>query len=135
DRKEGGRRWAQTRKRHQVVAQPARTRERRWRADRRDVEGRPWPLRQARERGDMLILVELAVRTDVLAFEERADLLDAFLEARDALIHRDAEVAELVWQESARQADVEASTACRIEHCGPARGRQRRSKNAQNRPQ
>src|SRR5262249_11275346 len=109
-------RCAHTGNRHQVVAKPARTRERRWRADRRDVEGRPRPLRRARERSDMLILVVPAVRTDVLAFEERADLLDAFLEARDALIHRNAEVAELVWQESARKADVETFTAYRIEH-------------------
>jgi hypothetical protein len=60
--------------------------------------------------------VELAVQTDVLTFEEGADLLDAFLEACHALIHRDAEVTELVGQEGAGKAGVKPSTADRVEH-------------------
>ena len=53
--------------------------------------------------------METALDGDVLLFEQAAHRLDPFVEARAALVQADAEARELVRQERAREADLEAS--------------------------
>ena len=53
---------------------------------------------------------------DVLLREQELDLLEPFAKARHRLVRRDAEAAELVWQECARKAHVKPPAGDRIEH-------------------
>src|SRR2546422_7181913 len=73
-------------------------------------------LSRARERGHILEAVELALEGDGLLGPQPRDGLDTLLEARPALVHRDAERVELVGHERASEAGVEAAAADGVEH-------------------
>ena len=60
--------------------------------------------------------MEAALRGDVFLLQQAADLLEPFVEAGAALVHRDAEARELVRQERAREADLEAAAGDRVHH-------------------
>jgi hypothetical protein len=60
--------------------------------------------------------VKGAVVHHVLAFEQQHDLLDAFIEARAALVEAHAEALELVRQEGARKAKIQPAVTDRVDH-------------------
>ena len=60
--------------------------------------------------------MELAVVGGLLLRQQQLDLLEALAEARLRFIGRNAEAAELVQQERAREADVEPAAGNAVEH-------------------
>src|SRR6266446_5537437 len=71
---------------------------------------------RARQRRHLPEGMKAAMRGDVLFLKQTADLLDALVEAVAAFIHRDAEAGELVRQEGAREANLDAALGDRIDH-------------------
>jgi hypothetical protein len=65
--------------------------------------------------------VEAALRRDLVLLEQTADLLESFVEARAALVHRDAEAGKLVGQEGACEANLQAAPGDRVHHPDLAR--------------
>src|SRR5262249_56755547 len=57
------------------------------------------------QRGRVFETVEAAPRRDLVLLEQTADLLESFVEARAALVHRDAKAGKLVGQEGACEAN------------------------------
>ncbi len=104
------------RDRHHSVPRPSGVDERLRRAERGHPERRARSLRRARQRGDVLEAVEAPFDRDVLLFEQATHLLDAFVEARAALVDTASEPRELVRQERAREPDFESSARDRVEH-------------------
>ena len=98
------------------------------------VEFRPRFLRRPRQRGDAFDHVETAAVGDIFLRQQQLDLLQAFAEARLRFVGRDAEPAEFVRQERAREADVEAAAGNPVEHADLARELQRMIEHRQHRP-
>ena len=78
--------------------------------------------------------MKTALGADVFLAQQQAHLRDALLEARPALVHRHAKAGELVRQERAREADLEAPARDRIEHADLARELERIVEHRQHRP-
>src|SRR2546426_4064898 len=96
---------------HHVVAAPARPDERLHRRDRGDPDGRVRLLQGTRRQVDIAKPVELAVVGHAVLGPEPGDDVDAFLEAGAALLHAHAEHLELLRDERAAEAHVEATVA------------------------
>jgi hypothetical protein len=60
--------------------------------------------------------VESALRAYVLLFQQACDLLDPFVEASAAFVHRDAEPDEFVGQKCAGKPDFDPTTGDRVDH-------------------
>ena len=60
--------------------------------------------------------MEAAARRHLLLLEQAPDQVEAFIEPGAALVHRDAEAGELVGQEGAREAHLQAAAGNRIHH-------------------
>src|SRR6266540_4455574 len=101
---------------HHVVAAPARPDERLPGGDRGDPDGRVGALHGTRHQMDVLERVELALVGDAVLGPEPGDDLDAFLVAGAALLHAHAEHLELLRDERATEARVEAALAQVVQH-------------------
>ena len=104
------------RDRHDRMAHTAGKGERVGGALRGDVEFRARLLSRARQRGRVFDRVKTAAMGDVLSRQQELDLLDPLAEAGHRLVRGAAEPAELVRQEGAREADIEATATDRIQH-------------------
>ena len=102
--------------RHHRIAHTPGKLERFRRVQRGDIERRPRQLCRPRQRGGVLDRMEAAAVADILLSQQQLDLLHSFPKSRHRLVGRDAKAAEFVRQERAREADIEAPAADRIEH-------------------